>query len=113
MGKWKMIIIYVVSAIGGGYMSYLYTPNVAVGASGAIFGLLGAILIIALFGRQKSMKSMFARIMIVLAINLFSGFSSSNIDNFGHIGGLIAGIAITLVIVMVERALKPKENEVL
>lgn len=113
MGRWRMILIYTVSAITGGYMSYLYTPNVAVGASGAIFGLLGAILIIALFGRQKSMKPMFSRIMIVLAINLFSGFSSSNIDNFGHIGGLIGGVAITFIIVMIERSLKPKENEVL
>lgn len=112
MGKWKMIIIYTFSAITGGLMSYLYTPNVAVGASGAIFGLLGAILVIALFGRQKSMRSMFARIMIVLAINLFSGFSSSNIDNFGHIGGLMGGIVITLVLIFMDRILKQSENEV-
>lgn len=109
MGKWKMIGIYAFSAVTGGMLSYLYTPNVAVGASGAIFGLLGAILIITLFGKKKSMKSMFSRIMIVLAINLFSGFSSSNIDNFGHIGGLLGGILITALILLFSR--QPKEKQ--
>ncbi|MFH5836673.1 rhomboid family intramembrane serine protease [Proteiniclasticum sp. C24MP] len=108
MGKWKMLGIYCFSAVTGGMLSYLYTPNVAVGASGAIFGLLGAILVITLFGKKKSMKSMFSRIMIVLAINLFSGFTSSNIDNFGHIGGLLGGIVITALILLLSR--RPKEN---
>jgi len=108
MGKWKMLGIYSFSAITGGLLSYLYTPNVAVGASGAIFGLLGAILVITLFGKKKSMKSMFSRILIVLAINLFSGFSSSNIDNFGHIGGLLGGIAVTLMILLFTSGFRKK-----
>ena len=111
LGSIKMTAIYIFSALTGGFLSYLYTPNVSVGASGAIFGLLGAILIIALFGRQKSMKALFSRIMIVLAINLFSGFTSSSIDNFGHIGGLLGGIAITLLILMMERFTRQKDDE--
>ena len=108
MGKWKMLGIYCFSALTGGILSYLYTPNVAVGASGAVFGLLGAILMITLLGKKKSMKSMFSRIMIVLAINLFSGFTSSNIDNFGHIGGLLGGIVITTLILILDQQLKEK-----
>ncbi len=108
MGKWKMILIYSFSALTGGLLSFFYTPNVAVGASGAIFGLLGAILMITLFGKKKSMKSMFVRIMLVLAINLFSGFTSSNIDNFGHIGGLLGGIVITGFILFLDQSRKKK-----
>lgn len=103
VGKWKFILIYSFSAVTGGILSYLYTPNVAVGASGAIFGLLGAILVIAILGRKSALKAMFSRIMLVLAINLFSGFTSSSIDNFGHIGGLLGGLLITGILLLLDR----------
>lgn len=98
LGTARFLIIYFISALGGGFMSYYFTPNVSVGASGAIFGLLGAVLVLALLGKSGVKRGMFPRIVILLMLNLFSGFSSSGIDNFGHIGGLLAGILISFII---------------
>lgn len=113
VGRWKFIVIYAFSAVTGGLLSYRYTPNVAVGASGAIFGLLGAILIIAILGRRSALKAMFSRIMLVLAINLFSGFTSSSIDNFGHIGGLVGGMLITGILLMLDRKGRERDQDVM
>lgn len=98
LGTGRFLVIYFISALGGGLMSFFFTPNVSVGASGAIFGLLGAVLVLALLGRAGVNRGMFPRILLVLVINLFSGFSSSSIDNYGHIGGLLAGILISFLV---------------
>ena len=98
MGTGRFLLVYFISALGGGVMSFLFTPNVSVGASGAIFGLLGAVMMMALLGKSGVNRRMFPRILLLLFINLFSGFSSSSIDNFGHIGGLLAGILVSFAI---------------
>jgi len=98
MGTARFLIVYFISALGGGLMSFFFTPNVSVGASGAIFGLLGAVLVLALLGKSGVNRRMFPRILLLLGINLFSGFSSSTIDNFGHIGGLLAGILVSFTL---------------
>ncbi len=98
MGTGRFLLVYFISALGGGVMSFLFTPNVSVGASGAIFGLLGAVMMMALLGKSGVNRRMFPRILLLLFINLFSGFSSSTIDNFGHIGGLLAGILVSFAI---------------
>jgi len=103
LGHKKFLLVYMVSALGGGIMSFFFTPQVSVGASGAVFGLLGAVLIMAFFGHAKVDKRMFPRISLVLFLNLFSGFSSSSIDNFGHIGGLLAGLFITGVLMLLSK----------
>lgn len=98
MGTVRFLAIYFVSALGGGLMSFFFTPNISVGASGAIFGLLGVVLVMALLGRSGVNRRMFPRILLLLGINLFSGFSSSTIDNYGHIGGLLAGILVSFTL---------------
>ncbi|NLB20792.1 MAG: rhomboid family intramembrane serine protease [Clostridium sp.] len=108
LGKIKYSLIYLFSALTGGIFSYLYTPNVSVGASGAIFGLLGALLMVAIFRRNVVNKGLLPRIAIVLMISLFSGFSSGTTDNFGHIGGLIGGLVLSFVLLIFEK--KKQEN---
>ncbi len=109
LGKLKYISIYLFSALTGGILSYYYTPNVSIGASGAIFGLLGALLMVAIFKRRVVNKGLLPRIAIVLMISLFSGFSSGNTDNFGHIGGLLGGLLMSSILLILERRKEQKE----
>lgn len=97
-GKTKYLIIYFVAGIISSIFSYIFSTSVSVGASGAIFGLFGAALVFALKMRDRVGKSFITNITSVILINLFMGFSMTNVDNFGHLGGLIGGIAITTVL---------------
>lgn len=97
-GKVKYLIIYFISGILSSYFSYVFSPSVSIGASGAIFGILGATLIIAYTNRKRGGKEFLNNIISVIGINLILGFSIPNVDNFGHIGGLIGGVIVTLVL---------------
>jgi rhomboid protease GluP len=98
--KWvRFTSIYFISAIMSGLLSFFFTPSVSVGASGAIFGLLGAFLVLALRSKEKVMRRALSNILFIIGINLMIGFAGSGvIDNFGHIGGLLGGIASSLVL---------------
>lgn len=110
LGKGRYIAIYLFSALTGGLLSYYYTPNVSVGASGAIFGLLGAILMVAIFKKKVVNRGLLPRIAIVLMISLFSGFSSGTTDNYGHIGGLLGGLVLSFVLLLFERLKEQKKQ---
>ncbi|EKO1913797.1 rhomboid family intramembrane serine protease [Clostridium botulinum] len=97
-GKVKYLIIYFISGILSSYFSYLFSSSVSIGASGAIFGTLGATFIIAYKNRKRGGKEFLNNIISVIVINLILGFSIPNVDNFGHIGGLIGGIIVTLLL---------------
>lgn len=95
-GKVKYIIIYFISGITSSLLSYLLSDSISIGASGAIFGLLGACLIIALKLKDQVGKGFVSNIISVIFVNLIIGFSIANVDNFGHLGGLIGGTVISL-----------------
>lgn len=97
-GKFKYIIIYFISGIISSMTSYIFSPSISVGASGAIFGLLGAALVFALKMKQQIGKGFIMNIMSVIIMNLIIGFSIANVDNFGHLGGLLGGIFITYLL---------------
>ena len=90
-GKFKFIIIYFVSGVFGSILSFMFSTNPSVGASGAIFGIVGALLYATQKHRGREMKAFKMNLIIVLIINLGYGFTVGGIDNFGHIGGLIGG----------------------
>ena len=98
-GGKRFLIIYFVSAIGGNIFSYLFKPNsVSIGASGAIFGLLGAMLVFGIKERDKIGKKYVKNIIETIGINVLIGITMSNIDNFAHFGGLILGVFTTLIL---------------
>lgn len=98
-GKWKYIIIYFTSAIGSSFLSYLFAPrSLSVGASGAIFGVFGALLVFAIKEKNKLSKGTIGNLLAVIGLNLYIGLTIPNIDNYGHIGGLITGIVISLIL---------------
>lgn len=96
-GKVKFLMIYFVSGITASLMSYIMSPGISIGASGAIFGLLGACLVLAVKMKKIIGKSFLSNILSVIAINLVIGFGIPNIDNFAHIGGLLGGIVSSVV----------------
>ena len=94
-GRKKFAIIYLVSAITGSLLSICMSDIPSVGASGAIFGLLGSLVYFGYHYRVYFGSVILQRIIPVIIINLGIGFMFSEIDNFAHIGGLIGGFLIS------------------
>lgn len=98
MGKGKYIIIYLFSLIMGSLMSITFGNYPSIGASGAIFGLMGSLLYFGYHYRIYLSSALKGQIIPLIIINLLYGFLVSGIDNFSHIGGLIGGILITMAL---------------
>ncbi len=100
LGKAKYTFIYLISAISSSLLSMLFAGGnyYSVGASGAIFGLMGALLYFGYYYRVYLGNVLKSQIIPLILINLIIGFVSPGIDNFGHIGGLIAGILSTYAV---------------
>ncbi|MPQ44041.1 rhomboid family intramembrane serine protease [Clostridium tarantellae] len=97
-GRVKYIIIYFFSGIMASIFSTIFASRyIGVGASGAIFGLLGAALVYAFYEKHRIGKHFFTNIIVVILTNAFIGLSIPNIDNSAHLGGLISGLALSLV----------------
>lgn len=97
-GKIKYIIIYLISGLTGSMLSCILTNSYSLGASGAIFGLLGCLLYFGLKYRLYLGTVLLKEIVPMILINLFIGFTFTGIDNAAHIGGLIGGSFITMAL---------------
>jgi membrane associated rhomboid family serine protease len=95
LGRGRFLLVYLVSGLAGAAGALLYTPHgQTVGASGAIFGILGAALILERQGNFVLGGSALG----LIVINLVLSFAISGISIGGHIGGLIGGALCTLVL---------------
>ena len=98
-GKIKYIIIYVLSGIFGSIMSIAFTHNtISAGASGAIFGLLGALLYFGIHYRTYLGDAIKRSLIPIIVINLLIGFFSEGIDLAAHIGGLVGGVLVAMMV---------------
>lgn len=103
-GAMKYLIIYIIACITSSFLSYFMNPNsISVGASGGIFGLMGALLSYAIIERNRIQKKYISSLMQIIILNLFIGLSIKNIDNFAHIGGLIGGGFVGYIIYLMSR----------
>lgn len=106
-GKCKYLLIYVLSGICGSILSMAFSHNtVSAGASGAIFGLLGALLYFGYYYRTYLGVTMKSSIIPVIIFNLVIGFLSPGIDNAAHIGGLVTGILIAMLVGVPDKTVK-------
>ncbi len=97
LGKAKYAIVYLFSGVVAALFSMIFNGNTAsVGASGAIFGLMGALLYFGYHYRVYLGNVIKSQIIPLIVLNLFLGFLGSGIDNFAHIGGLIGGTLMTV-----------------
>lgn len=98
LGKWKFLAIYLISGIFGSLFSVLITNAWSVGASGAIFGLLGSLLYFGYHYRVYLGNVLKTQIIPVLLINIIISLVVPGIDASAHFGGLIAGVFATMAV---------------
>ena len=99
IGKFKYLMVYIFSAITGSLMSLIFLGNgVSVGASGAIFGLMGSLVYFGIHYRVYLESVLKTQIIPLIFFNLMLGFLITGIDNFAHIGGLIGGYLSTMAL---------------
>ncbi len=101
-GHGRFLTLYILSGLGGSIASYALSPAPAVGASGAIFGLIGGLGIFYYLNRQalgEFGRNQVRGIVAIAFINLLIGFAAQGvIDNWGHLGGLVSGVLIGIAL---------------
>ena len=96
-GNWTFLMLYVLSGLGGSICSLLWNPKVvSAGASGAIFGVAGGLVMFWRLGHlsvpKSVIKSDLNSLLLFVGYNLFYGLTSEGVDNAGHVGGLLVGL---------------------
>jgi rhomboid protease GluP len=97
-GHGRFFLLYLLAAFAGNIASFLFTNANSLGASTAVFGLLGAQAIFLVQNRKvfpERFRGALGNIIFIAAINLFIIGSLPGIDNWGHIGGLLGGLTFT------------------
>jgi membrane associated rhomboid family serine protease len=110
IGRLKFGVVYFVSLFAGAFGALLLTPDpttVTVGASGAIFGLMGAAVIVM---RDRGINPMESGIGLWIGLNLVITFAIPGISIGGHIGGLIGGAIVAVIFTEVASRLRPSES---
>jgi membrane associated rhomboid family serine protease len=100
LGYGLFLMVYFFSGLAGVAASYLFTPANSLGASGAVFGLIGALAVF-LYRNSRLLgsigRSMLANVVFIIILNL-SLSALPGIDIWGHVGGLVTGLAITWIL---------------
>ena len=105
LGHIKYLFLYIVSGVGGNIISVLYdraqgVNTYSVGASGAVFGVMGALIVLIIKGRKKlrTGSSMLVRAGFAVFYAVYAGFRTPYTDNAAHLGGLAFGIALGVLL---------------
>ena len=103
VGKGKYILIYLLSGLGASMCSFLYnfitaSYAVAAGASGAIFGVIGALFYVVIKNHGKLEDMTIFRLGILIVYILYTGITTPGIDNAAHIGGLVIGVLLAILL---------------
>jgi membrane associated rhomboid family serine protease len=103
LGRWHFVTVYLLSALGGATASYLFSSptTLSVGASGAVFGLLGSF-----FVALRRLDRDVSGVVALLAINVALGFAFPGIDWRAHLGGLVVGAVVTAAFVYAPRGMR-------
>jgi membrane associated rhomboid family serine protease/Flp pilus assembly protein TadD len=102
-GSWTFAVVYLISGVNGSLVSIAYHPHVvSAGASGAIFGIAGALISSYYFGEFSTSRSVVSgslrSVLVFAGYNLFFGAISGVTDNAAHVGGLVAGLILGALI---------------
>ena len=103
IGKVRFVIIYFASGIVGNIVSLFYDltleqPAVSAGASGAIFGLMGALLYVVIANRGRLGRLSGRGMLVMVILSLYFGLTSTGVDNLAHIGGLVSGFLLAVLL---------------
>lgn len=99
IGKLRFLLVYFLSGIGGNVCSLLVNVwlgevVVSAGASGAVFGLTGALLCAVIQNKGRIGRLNKKRVLILVLLSLYIGLTTSGVDNAAHIGGLVCGFVL-------------------
>lgn len=97
-GSWRFLLIYFLAGIGGSAASFAFLPNLSAGASGALFGLFGALLFFGINYKRIFFQTMGSGILLLIGINIVFGFTVPQIDMGAHLGGLLAGFIAAAIV---------------
>lgn len=101
-GRIEYGILYIMTGICGNLLSLIYEVSAdahihSVGASGAVFGIIGALLVLVIVHRGHLHQITIGRLLFMIAYSLYSGFASSDINNAAHMGGFLCGIVAAVI----------------
>ncbi|MGN8645479.1 rhomboid family intramembrane serine protease [Gracilibacillus sp. HCP3S3_G5_1] len=99
-GNIRFIIIYFFAGIAGGMASFAFNPSIAAGASGALFGLFGALLFFGQKNPRIFFKTMGTNVIFIIILNIIFGLAVPQVDNGAHIGGLIGGFIASGIVML-------------
>lgn len=107
-GTLRYIILYFSAGIIAGFTSLVYnmfrnTYSISIGASGAIFGLMGALLMTVIFQKGRRQEFNLRQMLFMVFFSLYGGFTSQGVDNAAHIGGFLGGMLLTAILCLKER----------
>jgi membrane associated rhomboid family serine protease len=97
LGHSRYLVLYLMAALGGAVCSYAFSDvmTVSVGASGAIFGLMGALVV-----AGRKLRYDITQVLVLLAVNFAIGFLAPGVDWKAHIGGLVVGAVVAAIFVL-------------
>ena len=103
VGHIKYLILYVLSGLSGSIVSMICMIKqqeyaVSAGASGAVYGVIGALLYVVIRNKGRVKDLTIGRFLFMLVLSLYHGFTATGVDNFAHIGGLISGFLLCIVL---------------
>lgn len=115
IGHVKFAILYMIGGIVGSVTSCMYYYSIneyaqSIGASGAVFAVVGGLIMYIILNKENILDVGMGRIVIFALYSLYSGFISEGIDNAAHIGGLIGGSLVYLVIYVLEYFAKRRKQ---
>lgn len=116
-GKIRFLLIYFGSGLFGNVVSLIFHGaaqeyTVSAGASGAIFGLMGALLWVVITNHGRLGRLSGRGMLVMVALSLYFGLSSSGVDNYAHIGGLVCGFLLALILYRKRRGRDGSENPI-
>lgn len=108
IGHIAYFIIYILSGVGGNILSGLWELrtgqySISVGASGAVFGLTGALFVLVLFHKGRLEQIRWQGMVVMILLSVYNGFTTDNINNAAHLGGLFVGVMTTFIVSMIGR----------
>lgn len=118
VGPVRYLGIYLGSGLAGSFLSFFYLclmgkNDIVAGASGAIFGIVGGMIIVVLCNRGSYSGISAKRMLFMAALTLYFGFATAGTDNVGHLGGLLAGLILTFLCYGIETLIQNRKKSIL
>lgn len=107
IGRIRFLLVYFLSGIGGNICSLLFNVSfgnavVSAGASGAVFGLMGALLCAVIRNKGRIGRLNKRGVLVLVVLSLYLGLTSSGVDNAAHIGGLFCGFMLEAILGLIK-----------